>query len=128
MRDPKKLTASHIRYLIAMKKVPVTERGIRCVDLAARLGYSKPSVHKMMDSLAGMGLIGEESYGAVRFTDLGESVASRYFAYYGAVSGMLREYFPGGEELEGAACALLASLPEEGLCEFTERQNERSSF
>ena len=50
MANSKLLTASNIRYLLAMKELEKSCQGLRCVDIAATLGLSKPSVHNMLDN------------------------------------------------------------------------------
>ena len=55
MDNGKRLTATHIKYLFAVMELDSAGRGARCVDVAAALKISKPSVHNMMDAFSEMG-------------------------------------------------------------------------
>ena len=115
MSNGKKLTASNIRYLIAIKGIKPIDGGTRCVDIARAMGYKRPSVHKMMDSFVGMGLVEKSPRGTIRFTKRGEKIASKYSRYYVAVEKMIRDAFPEAEETDDAVCSLLSALPESSL-------------
>lgn len=116
MVDRKTLSASHIRYLLTMKKLGESGGGgIRLTDIAASLRLSKPSVHNMMDTFSAMGLVTRESYGVCRFTELGESEAKRYSRYYDSVSEFLSGCFPEETDIRRAVCMLLSEIPDEKL-------------
>ena len=115
MAHHKELSASHIRYLLTMKQLEQSGSRLRCVDVAAALGLSRPSVHNMMDTLSQMGLIGRSGNGTAYFTQEGRAVAERYAGYYRAVEAMLLRTFPGLEEVQSAACSLMAEIPEPRL-------------
>ena len=119
MANTKTLTASNIRYLLAVKELGRADGGARCIDIAAALKLSKPSVHNMMDSLSRSGLVCKNAYGMVYFTDAGREAAERYARYYSAVAAMLARNFPNTAELHDAACLLLSEIPDvdlETLC------------
>lgn len=59
------LTASNIRYLIAIRKLCEDGNGTRCVRIAEVLGVSKPSVHTMINSLKELDLVRKDRYGEV---------------------------------------------------------------
>ena len=94
MANTKTLTASNIRYLLAMKELGRADGGARCIDIAAALKLSKPSVHNMMDSLSRSGLVCKNAYGMVYFTDAGREAAERYARYFSAVAAMLARNVP----------------------------------
>lgn len=75
MAHHKELSASHIRYLLTMKQLEQNGSRLRCVDVAAALGLSRPSVHNMMDTLTQMGLIGRNGSGTAYFTPEGRGRA-----------------------------------------------------
>lgn len=119
MANTKTLTASNIRYLLAVKELGRADGGARCIDIAAALKLSKPSVHNMMDSLSRSGLVCKNAYGMVYFTDAGREAAERYARYYSAVASMLARNFPNAADLRDAACLLLSEIPDvdlETLC------------
>ena len=57
------MTGANIRYLLTLLELQGKDGGVRCVDLAARLQVSKPSVHAMVSSLCQLGLAEKKHYG-----------------------------------------------------------------
>ena len=49
MKKHAELTASQIRYLIAIKRLYERQGSVRGADIARELKVSKASVHRMMD-------------------------------------------------------------------------------
>lgn len=125
MANTKTLTASNIRYLLTMKELGRADGGARCIDIAAALKLSKPSVHNMMESFVKSGLVCKNAYGMAYFTDAGREVAERYARYFDAVGVMLARNFPRAADLRDAACLLLAEIPDEDL-EALCRKEQRS--
>ena len=108
------LSAANIRYLIAMKKNQRPDGVIRGADVARALGCTRPSVHKMVESLSAMGLVSKASpYAAIRFTPAGEAAARDCLARYCAAEKKLLHAFPDLRQPENLICALLAALPAE---------------
>ena len=122
MANSKTLSPSHIRYLLAMQELDQHGRGVRCSDIATALGLSKPSVHNMMNTFIDFGLVRKDAYGAAFFTERGVETARRYRRYYEAVEWLLRQGFPAMEEMQTAACSLLAQIPERDLEELSHRR------
>ncbi len=114
MANQNTLTASNIRYLLAIKELDGAN-GVRCVDIAEALGVSKPSVHNMMDAFSKMGLVTRDAYSAVSLTEAGRETAERYSRCYRQVSRMLDDSFPGITDISQAVCALLTHIPEDSL-------------
>ena len=107
------LSAANIRYLIAMKANERPNGVIRGADVARALGCTRPSVHKMVESLSAMGLVSKASpYAAIRFTPAGETAALDCMARYRAAEAKLLRAFPDLRQPENLVCALLAALPE----------------
>lgn len=115
MTDTKKLTASNLKYLLALLCLDTDGTGVRCVRVADSLGISKPSVHNMMNTFIEMELISKASYGRAVFTSEGRAVAERYSRYYDAVSALLGKAMPEITDVSAATYALLASLTEDEL-------------
>ncbi len=118
MANSKLLTASNIRYLLAMKELEKSCKGLRCVDIAATLGLSKPSVHNMLDNFIEMGIINKDFYGVAYFTEYGNEIALKYSDYYKCLSALLNQIFPDFRNIENATCALLAEIDENTLRKF----------
>ena len=102
------LSASAIRYLLALKALGHDGGGIRSVDIAAALGLSKPSVHNMMKTFDEMGLVSKNAYGAAYLTRLGKEIADRYGRYYDSVSELLQKSFPDAGNVDAAVYMLLS--------------------
>lgn len=122
------LTGANIRYLLTMRALDSDNRGIRCVSIAAALGKSKPSVHNMMNTLAAYGFVKKEAYGLAALTAAGEEMACRYSRYYEAACRLLQAALPDDGELQTAAYALIAALPEdtlERLCRGSQEKGEK---
>ena len=109
------LSAANIRYLIAMKENERCDGMIRGADVARTLGCTRPSVHKMMESLSGLGLVSRSCpYAAIRFTPEGEAAAADCVKRYAAAERKLRSAFPDLTEIENLVCALLAAMSGNG--------------
>lgn len=108
------LTASQIRYLLALKKLNSSD-GIRGSDIAVELGLSKPSVHNMMDTFIELDFIEKEPGGQVFMTEYGLYTASEYEGYFKKVKKKLSSQTAMDISLDIAICAFLAELSEQCL-------------
>ena len=124
MQDAVTLTGANIRYLLTMLALDQKNQGVRCVEIAASLGKSKPSVHNMMSTLAASGLVKKEAYGRAALTGEGRNMAQRYRRYFDAVCGLLKKDLPEPEALQAACYALIAELPSGTLEALCSRQKE----
>ncbi len=77
MNDKLKLSASHIRYLLLIKKLSESGYGVRGIDLVKELGVKKPSVHSMLRTLTGMNLIDKKPQQAACLTEYGIQMAEK---------------------------------------------------
>lgn len=118
MDNGKRLTATHIKYLFAVMELDSAGRGARCVDVAAALKISKPSVHNMMDAFSEMGLIRRDAFSAAYLTPKGRETAMRYRRYYDKLEKMMRACFPKQEDLSTVLLGMLAELSTESLESF----------
>lgn len=116
------LSASAIRYLLALKALGHDGGGIRSVDIAAALGLSKPSVHNMMKTFDEMGLVSKNAYGAAYLTRLGKEIADRYGRYYDSVSELLQKSFPDGEMLMRLFICCFRSCRKKALTGWAEKK------
>ena len=71
------LCAGQYRYLLCIYRLQKEKGRIRCVDIAADLGVTRPSVSKMMKCMLRMELVEPEYYESVRLTPLGVELAER---------------------------------------------------
>ncbi len=105
------LTASNIKYLVALNQLDQSKDGIRCVDIAETLQVTKPSVHAMMNTLKKQQLIHKDNYGMVNFTPLGTELAKQYARYFSLVCSFLQDILPEEQDEKAVAYAILAALP-----------------
>lgn len=106
-----KFTFSQIRYIICLYRLSRNGQGVKNVELAVALGYSKPSVHNMLKSLSELGIIRQEMFGLAFFTEEGRSIAKKYFLCYGYLEKKISEICGRGAASEKAICGLLADMP-----------------
>ena len=114
MADKEKgMTAANIRYLLTLLELQGKEGGVRCVELAARLQVSKPSVHAMVTALCQLGLAEKKRYGAVRLTEEGRALAEQYARcyqpLYSLMSGILAMEEPVSSNV---VCTVLSQIPD----------------
>lgn len=105
------LTASNIKYLLVLKELNQTDGGVRCASIAEALGVSRPSVHRMIDTLKELGLVQKSRYGMVFFTRQGQVLAEQYSIYYCIVCRYFAAVLLEETDKKAAAFALLAEIP-----------------
>ena len=107
------MTGANIRYLLTLLELQGKDGGVRCVDLAARLQVSKPSVHALVSSLCQLGLAEKKHYGAVHLTEEGRAMAEEYAKcyqpLYQLMSGILAMEEPA---CSNVVCTVLSQLPD----------------
>ena len=114
MTNKSLLTASHVRYLLALKRLNGAG-GIRGSDLAAELNLSKPSVHNMMDTFAVLEYIEKEHGGHVYLTEYGLQRACFFEEQYHRIKNKLFSEHETDESVNRAIYAMIAELSEEGI-------------
>ena len=114
MTNHEVITAAHIRYLLAIKRIYETT-GLYSSEIAKELKLSKPTVHNMMDVFLERNYICKEPQGLVYLTKHGMHVASVYEAYYYRLKNVLFSDRKIDPTAEHAICALLAELSEANL-------------
>ncbi len=111
MKDKTFLTASHIRYLIALKKLDRKD-GIKSCDVARELSLTKASVHNMMDTFLDMRYIKKEPGGRVFLTRHGLEKALLFENYCIKIKQSLFCTVSDDNGADTAVYAFLANLPE----------------
>jgi len=114
MADAPCLTAAHVRYLLAIKRLH-TEKGLYSSEIAKELGVAKPTVHNMMDVFLERNYIYKKTQGPVYLTKYGMRVADVYELYYLKIRDILFSDRKIDHTAETAICALLGELSEENL-------------
>lgn len=108
------LTASHIRYLLALKKLNAVS-GIKSVAVAKTLGLSKVSVHNMMDTFLVLRYIEKEHGGLVFLTEHGLQMASLFESYHSRLKEKLFVTDTTDPTADMAIYAFLAELSEQSF-------------
>ena len=114
MTNHEVITAAHIRYLLAIKRIYETT-GLYSSEIAKELKLSKPTVHNMMDVFLERNYIYKEPQGPVYLTKYGMRVADEYELYYHKIRDVLFSDRKIDHTAETAICALLGELSEENL-------------
>lgn len=90
------------------------ERGVvRSIDVAQRLGYSKPSVSRAMSVLRTNGYIEMEKSGSITLTEEGESVARSMYERHRLLTSWLSALGVSPETAAQDACRIEHALSEE---------------
>ena len=104
-----RLSASAIKYLLAISGLCKDGKGVRCVDVSTELNVTKPSAHHMIQSLCDAGLAERERYGAVYLTDEGREAAALYGSCYDALFMQIKKVVC----VDDAACAALEQVADQ---------------
>ena len=84
------ICSGQYRYLLSIYRLTQENRRIRCVDIAADLGVTRPSVSKMMKCMVRMELVEPDYCEAVRLTPNGRELAEKYHSDYDMVYAFFR--------------------------------------
>lgn len=125
MAQKNTLTASNIKYLLAISELSRDGAGVRCVDISKTMSVSKPSVHKMMDTLKRMELIQKDEYSVVYLTEAGQALAAQYSRRFQALFQMLTALLQTENGVRSIVCTLLADLAPDCLDEICRRLDQR---
>ncbi|MBQ8407441.1 MAG: helix-turn-helix domain-containing protein [Clostridia bacterium] len=113
-----KFTFAQVKYIICLYRLSGGGYGVKNVELASALGFSKPSVHNMLKSLADIGVVKQEIFGLAFFTDEGRVLAQKYAICYAKLEKKMAEICGNGAASENAICGLLADMPSDKLNEL----------
>ena len=103
------MTPASIRYLLVLDDLCREGRGVRSVEIAARMNVSKPSAHSMLQNLCQAGLVEKERYGTVFLTPEGRRAAAEYAACFGPLCRRMQQALGLEEDAcQTAVCAILA--------------------
>lgn len=83
-----KLTNSQLNYMLCIRAL-IGEGNVRATDISRHIGLSMPSVHNMLGTLEGLGLV-EKHRHAVFLTDAGKCTLEYYDTAVAAAEQLLR--------------------------------------
>ena len=113
-----KFTFAQVKYIVCLYRLSEGGYGVKNVELASALGFSKPSVHNMLKSLVELGIVRQEVFGLAFLTEKGRSLAYIYTACYEKLERMMVDICGIGAASENAICGLLADMPSDKLDEL----------
>ena len=125
MDNQKRFTSAQIRYIICIYHLAQHDDGVKNLDIATALGFSKPSVHNMLKSLCDIGIVRQESFGLAHFTDLGRQLSQKYEMCFLFLEKKMTELCGTDSMSETAICGLLAEIPPEKIDEIYVKQKNR---
>lgn len=115
MKKYAELTASQIRYLIAIKRLCERQGSVRGADIAKELKLSKASVHRMMDFFEQVQYVKRDCGKHIVLTDDGMEKALEYEKYSMELNKRLFHSKLCDSIEETAICSFLASFSSDKL-------------
>ena len=116
-------------YLEAMLILEEEKGYIRSVDIARRLGVSKPSVSYACKKLRESGYINMDANGPIALAPAGYKIAKRIYERHKALTAFLQKLGVGEEQAEEDACEIEHVISHEtyvAICDFVnEGENEK---
>lgn len=110
------MTCSQIRCLLAILALSRMREEVASKDIAHLLGISKPSVHRLLESLGRADYIDKKPYGSIRLTEAGEVLAlALEERRERLVLVFARTFALSSDECSMAATLLMSGLKEESL-------------
>lgn len=112
-----KVSMSHEDYLEAILMLGgTTERSVRSVDIANKIGVSKASVSKALSSLRDNGLVNQQYYGDVTLTKEGYDYASKVLGRHNLLISFLTKAIGISPEVaEEEACKMEHAISDESF-------------
>ena len=118
MNNLNKFTSSQIRYMIWLSRLSSDGFGVKNIELANAIGYSKPSVHNMLKSLCESGIVAKESFGLAHLTEGGRIISKKYEKCYELLKKKMSELCGDNATTEIAICGILADMTPERIDEL----------
>lgn len=121
-----KLGESLEDYLETLLILEEEHHKIRCVDVAAFLKVSKPSVNKAMNVLKEKGYVLQESYGDIHFTESGRTYANQVYHRHKTIAQFLRDVLHvDADTADEEACHIEHVISEETFQKISEFKNNQ---
>ncbi len=113
------LTASNLKYLLALSALSPEGESVRCVDVARRLDVARPSALRALECLQGLGIFQKTQAGGWSLTGYGRELARRYRKYYEDVGLLFYRLLPPEADHQSLIFSVLSQVPLEemdGVC------------
>lgn len=115
-----KLYESGEDYLEVILRLSRTHPSVRSVDVAAELGFSKPSVSVAMKHLREGGLVVMEADGSLILTPEGKAIAEQVWERHRVITSLLTRLGVSPEIAHADACKIEHDLSEETFSRIKE--------
>lgn len=108
------ITAAKLRYLLTLSELEQdSDRRVRCIDIAVRLGVARPSACRMLAAFSEEGLLSRDKSAGIRLTAQGRELVSRYEEEYKKLSRYFQSILSLSEfDARECAMALLVAAPD----------------
>lgn len=124
-----KMQESPEDYLETILILSEGENSVRSVDIAAHLGFSKPSVSVAMKKLKENGYISMDRYGKVSLTEEGRMIAGKVYERHQVISDWLISIGVSTETALSDACRIEHVISEESFSKLKElHQNSKKGL
>lgn len=123
-----KLQESPEDYLETILILSEGNETVRSVDIAAHLGFSKPSVSVAMKKLRENGFISMDPYGKVSLTAKGKAIADKVYERHQVISGLLIRIGVSKENAAKDACRVEHVISEECFQKLKELYEQKTVF
>lgn len=123
-----KLQESPEDYLETILILSEENESVRSVDIAAHLGFSKPSVSVAMKKLRENGFISMDPYGKVSLTSEGRAIADKVYERHQVISGLLIRIGVSKENAVNDACRVEHVISEECFQKLKELYEKKTVF
>mgnify|MGYP000868162911 FL=1 len=93
---------------------------VRSIDVANRMGYSRPTISVMMKKFRRDGLITMNEAGHITLTDSGRKIAERVYERHEVIAKFLRSIGVGREQAYEDACLMEHDISDESFAALKE--------
>ena len=100
-------------YLEAILMIKQRKGEVHSVDIAAELGFSKPSVSVAMKNFRQNGYITMDEHGHIELTDAGLEIAERVYERHRLISALLEKLGVSEENAREDACRIEHDISDE---------------
>lgn len=113
-------------YLECIVILEQQNQDVRSVDIANRMGVSRPSVNKAMHNLKDRGFITQEKYGNIKLTEAGENMAQMIHNRHKTIRSFLLDVIGVSKETaEKDACRIEHIISEETFQQITKMTKKK---
>ena len=113
-------------YLETILILSKEKETVRSVDVAERMGFSKPSVSRAVNLLKREGFITVDGAGAIELTEAGRGIASNIYERHTVITGVLMELGVSERTAADDACKIEHYISEETFGAIKRHMKEKT--